>query len=52
MSRKISMSAAINEAMKLAMRKDEDVILMGRTWPEGPTSTICRTMKPGAAFWA
>lgn len=29
MSRKISMSAAINEAMKLAMRKDEDVILMG-----------------------
>ncbi|WP_248923936.1 alpha-ketoacid dehydrogenase subunit beta [Paenibacillus hamazuiensis] len=29
MARKISMSAAINEAMKLAMRKDENVILMG-----------------------
>ncbi|MCP1310306.1 alpha-ketoacid dehydrogenase subunit beta [Paenibacillus tyrfis] len=29
MTRKISMSAAINEAMKLAMRKDENVILMG-----------------------
>lgn len=29
MSRKISMSQAINEAMKLAMRKDENVILMG-----------------------
>ncbi|MFD6210189.1 alpha-ketoacid dehydrogenase subunit beta [Peribacillus sp. NPDC060253] len=29
MSRKISMSQAINEAMALAMRKDENVILMG-----------------------
>jgi pyruvate/2-oxoglutarate/acetoin dehydrogenase E1 component len=29
MARKLSMSAAINEAMKLAMRKDENVILMG-----------------------
>ncbi|GMX64784.1 acetoin:2,6-dichlorophenolindophenol oxidoreductase subunit beta [Paenibacillus elgii] len=29
MTRKISMSAAINEAMKLAMRKDVNVILMG-----------------------
>ncbi|MEH7120137.1 alpha-ketoacid dehydrogenase subunit beta [Neobacillus vireti] len=29
MTRKLSMSAAINEAMKLAMRKDENVILMG-----------------------
>jgi acetoin:2,6-dichlorophenolindophenol oxidoreductase subunit beta len=29
MSRKISMSQAINEAMAMAMRKDENVILMG-----------------------
>lgn len=29
MSRKISMSQAINEAMAIAMRRDEDVILMG-----------------------
>ncbi|MGE1162646.1 alpha-ketoacid dehydrogenase subunit beta [Peribacillus simplex] len=29
MSRKISMSQAINEAMAIAMRKDENVILMG-----------------------
>lgn len=29
MTRKVSMSAAINEAMKLAMRKDENVILIG-----------------------
>jgi acetoin:2,6-dichlorophenolindophenol oxidoreductase subunit beta len=29
MTRTLSMSAAINEAMKLAMRKDENVILMG-----------------------
>lgn len=29
MARKLSMSLAINEAMKLAMRKDEDVILLG-----------------------
>ena len=29
MARKLSMSAAINEAMKLAMRKDENVILLG-----------------------
>ncbi|MCP8967398.1 alpha-ketoacid dehydrogenase subunit beta [Ectobacillus ponti] len=29
MTRKLSMSAAINEAMKLAMRKDENVILLG-----------------------
>ncbi|MGE7765851.1 alpha-ketoacid dehydrogenase subunit beta [Peribacillus sp. NPDC096540] len=29
MSRKISMSQAINEAMALAMRKDENIILMG-----------------------
>lgn len=29
MTRKLSMSAAINEAMQLAMRKDENVILMG-----------------------
>lgn len=29
MVRKLSMSLAINEAMKLAMRKDEDVILLG-----------------------
>ncbi|MEW9673174.1 alpha-ketoacid dehydrogenase subunit beta [Ammoniphilus sp. 3BR4] len=29
MARKLSMSQAINEAMKLAMRKDEDVILLG-----------------------
>lgn len=29
MARKLSMSGAINEAMKLAMRKDENVILMG-----------------------
>lgn len=29
MVRKLSMSAAINEAMKLAMRKDENVILLG-----------------------
>ncbi|WP_018663157.1 alpha-ketoacid dehydrogenase subunit beta [Heyndrickxia acidiproducens] len=29
MGRQISMSQAINEAMKLAMRKDENVILMG-----------------------
>ncbi|MCL6708833.1 alpha-ketoacid dehydrogenase subunit beta [Pseudomonas sp. R2.Fl] len=29
MTRKLSMSEAINEAMKLAMRKDENVILLG-----------------------
>jgi len=29
MARNVSMSAALNEAMKLAMRKDENVILMG-----------------------
>ncbi|ALS23020.1 MULTISPECIES: alpha-ketoacid dehydrogenase subunit beta [Paenibacillus] len=29
MARKLSMSSAINEAMKLAMRKDENVILLG-----------------------
>ncbi|MGG4380504.1 alpha-ketoacid dehydrogenase subunit beta [Priestia megaterium] len=29
MTRKLSMSKAINEAMKLAMRKDENVILLG-----------------------
>ncbi|MBR8646402.1 hypothetical protein KEH51_29630 [[Brevibacterium] frigoritolerans] len=29
MNRKISMSQAINEAMAMAMRKDENVILMG-----------------------
>ncbi|TGU59859.1 alpha-ketoacid dehydrogenase subunit beta, partial [Mesorhizobium sp. M00.F.Ca.ET.186.01.1.1] len=29
MTRKISFSAAVNEAMKLAMRADENVILLG-----------------------
>ncbi|NEY37378.1 alpha-ketoacid dehydrogenase subunit beta, partial [Streptomyces sp. PRKS01-65] len=29
MARVISMSDAINEAMKLAMRKDENVLLIG-----------------------
>ncbi|BBP87324.1 hypothetical protein BsIDN1_09420 [Bacillus safensis] len=29
MTREISMSSALNEAIKLAMRRDEDVILMG-----------------------
>lgn len=29
MARKLSMSLAINEAMKLAMRKDKDIILLG-----------------------
>ncbi|GAA3324476.1 hypothetical protein GCM10020331_052490 [Ectobacillus funiculus] len=29
MARTLSMSGAINEAMKIAMRKDENVILMG-----------------------
>lgn len=29
MARKISFSGAVNEAMKLAMRKDQNVILLG-----------------------
>ncbi|MBR0592299.1 alpha-ketoacid dehydrogenase subunit beta, partial [Bacillus pumilus sxm20-2] len=29
MTREISMSSALNEAIKLAMRRDQDVILMG-----------------------
>lgn len=37
MARNLSMSLAINEAMKLAMRKDEDVILLGEDVAGGAT---------------
>lgn len=37
MARTISFSAAINEAMKLAMRKDENVILLGEDVAGGAT---------------
>ena len=30
MTRTVSMSTAINEAMKISMRRDENVILIGR----------------------
>ncbi len=50
MSRKISMSQAINEAMAIAMRKDENVILDGRRWqPAVQRSIICRMTKHGVA---
>ena len=31
MTRTVSMSTAINEAMKISMRRDENVILIGKT---------------------
>lgn len=34
MTREISMSSALNEAIKLAMRRDDDVILMGKMLQE------------------
>lgn len=50
MARVISMSDAINEAMKLAMRRDENVLLIGEDVAGEQRSIICRMMRLGAAY--
>ncbi len=45
MTRKLSMSEAINEAMKLAMRKDENVILLGEDVAGRRKLNTCKMMR-------
>lgn len=52
MGRQISFSQAINEAMKLAMRRDENVILMGKMLPAVRKLITCRMKKHGVACLA
>lgn len=51
MARVISMSDAINEAMKLAMRKDDNVLVIGEDVAGERRSITCKMMKHGAVYW-
>ena len=50
MTRTVSMSTAINEAMKISMRRDENVILIGEDVAGGDKLITCKMMKLGVVF--
>ena len=50
MTRTVSMSTAINEAMKISMRRDENVILIGEDVAGGAQLITCKMMKLGVVF--